>query len=82
MTKKKDGAVVGRAAIFPGKDGDRVQGGLTTAGSTRFEQARRRLAKLAAWEVEDVSDADTIEFLAIGEAATIKHLERQATKIA
>ena len=78
MTKRKEGAVTGRPAIFPGKTGDIVRGGLTPIGTTKFEQARRRLAKLAAWEVEDVSDADTIEFLALGEEATAKHLERQA----
>lgn len=78
MTKKKDGAVMGHPAIFPGKTGDRVQGGLTPIGSTKFEQARRRLARLAGWEFESVSDADVIEFLARGDEATTKFLQDQA----
>jgi hypothetical protein len=83
MTKRKEGAVIGRPAIFPGKTGDSVRvNRLTPTGSTRFEQARKRLAKLAGWEVEDVSDADCIEFLALGETATIKHLEEQRAKTA
>ena len=66
----------GRPAIFRDKVGGRkVQGRMTPAGSTRFERARRNLAKLAAWEVEAVSDADVIEFLARGETDTRKYLD-------
>jgi hypothetical protein len=77
MTKRKDGAVRGQPAIFKNKTGDRVQGGLTPRGSIRFELARRRLAKLAGWDYEEVSDADTIEFLALGEALTKDYLAKQ-----
>lgn len=70
---------MGRPKIFKvnSNPGDRVQGILTPKGSVQFEAARRRLAKLAAWEYEDVGDADVIEFLARGETATREHLERQ-----
>lgn len=70
----------GRASIFRGKaDGVRVQGILTKRGGRAFEQTRRSLAKLyrdvrgAAPNV--VSDADVIEYLAIGEGATREYLE-------
>jgi len=62
----------GRPSIFGPKTGDIHN--LTKAGTVRFNQARERLAKLAGWEPENVSDADTSEFLALGEAATIKLL--------
>lgn len=68
----------GRRAIFPGKmaaGADRVQGVLSPIGSKAFEQARARLAKLTAREPEQVSDADTIEYLARGETATRRFLE-------
>lgn len=62
-------------SIFRGKrGGDRLQGVITPIGSKRFEEARRKLAKLAAREPEEVSDADTIEFLARGEANTRDYL--------
>lgn len=68
---------VGRPSVFAGKmaGGDRVQGVLTPAGSKAFEAARGRLARMTAREPEQVSDADTIEYLARGEIATRKHLE-------
>jgi hypothetical protein len=66
----------GRASIFRNKEGGaRVQGTLTPAGSIRFERARKTLARLAAREVEQVSDADVVEFLARGEADTIAYLD-------
>lgn len=36
---------------------------IAAPGSTRFEQARRRLAKDTARELEQVSDADVIAYL-------------------
>jgi hypothetical protein len=67
--------LTGRASIFREKaGGDRVQGLLTPIGSKRFEQARATLAKLAGRETEQISDADTIEFLARGEANTRSYL--------
>jgi uncharacterized hydantoinase/oxoprolinase family protein len=67
----------GRPAIFRGmsKEGHKVQGNLTPKGGRRFEEARRRLAKLVAWEVEEVSARDTIEFLVRGEAESLKEIE-------
>lgn len=47
----------------------------TPIGSRRFELARARLAQLAAREVEDVCDADVIEYFARGEQATRTYLE-------
>lgn len=67
--------MTGRASIFRDKKGgSRVQGIMTPVGSKRFEQARRRLGKLADRETEHVSDADTIEYLARGESETVKYL--------
>lgn len=66
----------GRPTIFTPKDGEPVRAqALTITGSKRFEAARRRLAKLAGWEPEQVSDADTVEFMARGETDTLKYLE-------
>jgi hypothetical protein len=64
----------GRLSIFD-KDGRKVQGILSLAGSQAFERARGQLAKIAGWEGRTVSDADTIEFLARGEGNTRKYLK-------
>jgi hypothetical protein len=62
-------------AIFKDKlGGARYQGVVTAAGSTSFEMARKRLAKMAGREVEQTSDGDVFEFLARGEDATRKYL--------
>lgn len=61
------------------KGGDRVQGQITPIGSLRFERARKRLGKLADRDVEHVSDADTIEYLARGEQETLDYLTGRAT---
>jgi len=64
-----------RARIFP--DARRAlapQPALIATGSRRFEQARARLADLAKREPEQVSDADTVEFLVRGELATQAYL--------
>jgi hypothetical protein len=66
---------MGRASIFRDKEGgDRVQGVITKDGSKAFEAARKRLALLARRPVTQVSDADTIEFLARGERSTERYL--------
>lgn len=54
--------------IFPPPPGPPRRPGITAAGSIRFEQARKRLAHLAAREVEQVSDPDVIEYLSMGDA--------------
>lgn len=54
--------------IFPTTVSGPRRPGITADGSIRFEQARKRLAQLAAREVEQVSDQDVIEFLSRGEA--------------
>jgi hypothetical protein len=67
---------MGRRAIFRGKEGGvRVQAIITKVGGQRFERARKRLAELAGWIASEVSDADTVEFLARGEAETVAYLE-------
>jgi len=85
--------VMGRWSIFRGKVNDsdhRVQGFLTKLGRIRVEQAREELARL--YEVvmgrtaSAVSDADTIEYLALGRRDTTSYLkalkkeERQTEK--
>lgn len=80
MAEKK--AAIGRASIFRGKDdGVRVQGVLTSKGGSAFERRRRDLTRIFR-QVKNrkptvVSDADVIEFLAIGEEATVAYLEQQ-----
>jgi len=67
----------GRPSIFGSKtNGTRLQGVITAAGSVRFNEARARLAKIAGWEPENVSDADVIEFMARGEKATRAFLKK------
>lgn len=66
----------GRRSIFRDKV-VRVQGWLTKRGGADFERARQRLAVLAGWNKEDVSDSDVQEYLAIGETETMKYLKRQ-----
>lgn len=79
MTKVKSDVRIGRPCVFRDKaGGDRVQGEITRAGSVRFEAHRRALGKLAP-HVKHPSDADVIEYLAIGEAATRDYITRHAT---
>lgn len=71
---------MGRASIFRGKaKGVRVQGILTQHGGRAFEQTRRSLAKLyrdvTGRPAKGVSDADVIEYMAIGEERTVEYLE-------
>lgn len=73
MAGRKGGRASGRASIFPLKK-HRRQGHLTQSGKVGFEAARRRLADLAGWKASGVSDSDTMEYLSIGEAATIAFL--------
>lgn len=75
--------VTGRTSLFPGKVNDtdhRVQAFLTKVGRQRFELARAHVADLARQFLrrppENISDADTIEYLTRGEADTIKHLRK------
>ncbi len=82
MTK----TVTGRTSIFPGKVNDsdhRVQAWLTHGGRERFELARAHLADMARKHLRrppsSISDADTIEYLTLGELDTIKHLRKLRT---
>lgn len=50
----------------------------TPTGSSRFEQARTRLARIATLEPEQVRDVDVLEFLALGEVATKEYLAAEA----
>ncbi len=71
----KTPAAMGRRAIFRGKDGGRrVQAIITKVGGKAFEARRKELATLAGWKPDDVSDADTVEYMARGEAATRAYL--------
>ena len=62
-------------SIFGPKNGDRYQGETTKAGTSAFEAGRKRLGELAGRPAALVSDGDTMEFLAIGEAATVAYLK-------
>jgi len=80
MAKKP---ATGRASIFRGKDdGVRVQGILTKKGGEAFERSRKDLQRLAEQvtkrKVATISDADVIEYLALGEDATTVYLEKHA----
>lgn len=86
MSRKTTGprnvGVMGRWSIFRDKaNGKRVQGVLTKHGGEFFEQSRERLMGLyklvMGREPASVSDADTIEFLAMGEHETTKYLRKQ-----
>jgi hypothetical protein len=68
----------GRPSIFGSKDGERIQGVLTTKGTVAFNQARQRLARLSGWEPEQVSDADVVIFLSLGEREALKQMTRKA----
>lgn len=69
---KPDARSGGSQSIFEGKTGERVQGVLTPVGTTSFENARKRLAKMAGRET--ASDGDTIIYLSIGERETQRYL--------
>jgi hypothetical protein len=61
----------GRRSIFRPKDKkNRVVGILTDKGMAAFELKRHTLASIADRDPDDVSDADTIEHMARGEAET------------
>lgn len=66
--------IYNRPSIFKHKE-VRIQGMISKAGATKFEQARKRLADLAGWKPEKVSDADTIEYLARGDVVTKLYLK-------
>jgi hypothetical protein len=67
--------VMGRESIFRGKNpGNRVQATLTDYANDQFEQARAELAQLAGRAADQVSDADTLEYLCRGSAGTRVYL--------
>ena len=69
---------MGRRAIFRGKEnGVRVQAIITKNGGRWFEEARKRLAKLVGAQAADVSDADTVEYLARGDENTRLYLDEK-----
>ena len=74
MTKRR--LLCGHRSIFRDKKGgDRLHGIVTKVGSAKFELHRARLALLASRTPDEVSDADTIEYLARGEADTRAYLK-------
>lgn len=75
--KPSDKPRMGRPSIFREPKTKRYQGNTTKIGSVRFEAARRRLAALTKWPVGKVSDGDVFEYLARGEADTVKYLKER-----
>lgn len=68
----------GFPSIFRNKrGGKRYQGNLTKVGSAAFEEARKRLAKLAGRK--SATDADVMEYLSRGEAETRAYLIEHGT---
>jgi hypothetical protein len=76
--KKKPRTPGGRGGVFPNKT-ERYQGLVSAQGAACFESARERLAKLAGRPSAEVSDGDTIQFLSIGEAESIRQIEKNRT---
>lgn len=69
---------MGRPCVFRHKAGGmRVHGVITKIGRKRFEEHRRALSKLSG--ITHPSDADVVEYLARGEAATRDYLAKQFT---
>ncbi len=66
---------MGRPCIFPNKTVRLTAASVTAVGASRFEVARKRLAKLAGWDWTDVSDGDVTEALARGWDATAQFLK-------
>lgn len=65
----------GRLSIFGSKeDGVRIQGEISKRGALMFEQSRRRLAAMyediIGKKPTSISDADVVESLTVGVAAT------------
>lgn len=78
MTKAKNGARMGRPCVFRDKEnGQNIHGRIRKVGAVEFEKARARLAKLAP-HVKNPSDADVIEYLAIGDTATRAYIEQHS----
>ena len=68
-------AKMGRPSLFRDKRGGlRVQAIIGRVGKQKFLAARARLAEIAKRKVRQVSASDTVEFLARGEAETIRYL--------
>lgn len=71
---------MGRPSIFSPKNGKQAYHilALTREGQRMFEDARKRLKTLARELIDwkgKVSDADTVEFMLRGEAATVAYLK-------
>lgn len=64
----------GRPSLFRNKDRHhRRTGYLSEYGHQRFEAAKRRIAVIVKWPVASITDSDTVEFLARGEAASVAY---------
>lgn len=64
---------LGKRAVFDLPKPTRYQGVVSKVGAKAFEAARKRLAVLAQ-RTGRVSDGDVFEYLARGEAETVKYL--------
>lgn len=67
----------GNQSIYPGKT-TRVQGVLTKTGARAFERTRKELAQLVGVKSGEVSDGDTIEYLARVHADDAQHAPKPA----
>ena len=64
---------IGRKNIFRGKDRNRrLNIYITKIGRQRFTEARRALAKMVGWKVEDVSEGDTCEWCLRGRPCLVE----------
>lgn len=76
-------AKMGRRTIFAETRGQQrdpknnIHGVVTRTGATQFEQHRMRLATLAKWPIENVSDADTIDYISRGHEASAAYIARR-----
>ena len=71
------GGINGRPALFRGKDRTRgLKCYLTAIGHAKVAAAKIRVARLVGWKVADVSEGDTLEFLARGEADSVAYWKK------
>ena len=65
---------IGRPSLFRDKDRRRPRRGyFSQDGHKALEAAKRRIARIVQWDLDEISDGDTFEFLARGERASIAY---------
>lgn len=66
----------GRPSIFRGKDKQRpIRAYLNPEGRRAFDAAREALAKVVGWEPAEVSEGDTVQWMAIGRPGMVKEAD-------